>query len=238
MNRLSDSDMRQIVTRLPRDVVELLKTDPRLFVAGGFIRSVIAGEQVNDVDVWGCDDTTLDVAARLLKEQRSDARLHKSENAITVLSQGRLPIQFITRWTFRTLEEVVQSFDFTVCAAAIRYNRGTGLWQSACHESFYPDLAARRLNYCFPQRIEDCGGSMLRVIKYVRRGYNIQVLSLAGVISRLIGGVDNIQSLTDEAMRARVIGGKLREVDPLLVVDGIELVTEDEHASAPKGDEP
>lgn len=235
MNRLTDVDLRQIITRLPRDVVDLLKTDPRLFVAGGFIRSVIAGETVNDVDVWGPDATTLDVAARLLNEKRKDARLHKTDNAITVLSQGRIPVQFITRWGFIFLEEAVKSFDFTVCAAAVRFNQRTSLWESSCHESFYPDLAAKRLTYCFPQRVEDCGGSMLRVIKYVRRGYNIQVLSLAGVVSRLVGGIEHIEALTDEVLRARVIGGKLREVDPLLVIDGIELVEEDEHGQGAGG---
>ena len=95
---------------------------------------------------------------------------------------------------------------------------------------FYPDLAAHRLVYTFPKREEAVGGSILRVRKFLQRGYNIQAWSLAGVISRLLIAVekDSILAKNGEQGLTKVITGLLREVDPLVVVDGVEAVDEHE----------
>jgi hypothetical protein len=76
--------------------------------------------------------------------------------------------------------------------------------------------------------LEDAGGSMLRVRKFLQRGYSIQSVSLAGVISRLVGKLDLQNKSYGEKEIARIITGLLREVDPLTVVDGVELVDEHE----------
>ena len=67
---------------------------------------------------------------------------------------------------------------------------------------------------------------MLRVRKFLKRGYSIQAGSLAGVIARLVSSLD-FRGGYDEKDAAKVITGLLREVDPLRIVDGVELV--DEH---------
>src|SRR3546814_4873776 len=75
-----------------------------------------------------------------------------------------MTVQFITRWTFDNAADLVASFDFTVCQAAIWRNR-LGEWKSLISNSFYIDLAGRRLVYTAPEPQEEPGGSMLRVIK-------------------------------------------------------------------------
>lgn len=65
----------------------------------------------------------------------------------------------------------------------------------------------------------------MRVRKFLGRGYNIQATSLGAVVSRVVSKVTNIDSLT-EHRRGEVIAGLLHEVDPLLVVDGLEPVNE------------
>jgi len=59
---------------------------------------------------------------------------------------------------------------------------------------------------------------MLRVRKFLKRGYNIQVLALAGVMSRVYQAVKDESGVEVE----KVIAGLLREVDPLVVSDDIE----------------
>src|SRR5690606_22712894 len=143
---------------------------------------------------------------------------------------GRLPVQFITRWVFTDAKEVMQSFDFTVCQAVIFYDPTTKSFDSHASESFYPDLAARRLNYTSPYRNEDARGSLLRVIKYIRRGYSIQVKSLGAVCARLYSGLEpGSEAIVHEEKRSIVLAGLLREVDPPLVIDGVEISEEDEH---------
>jgi hypothetical protein len=129
----------------------------------------------------------------------------------------------------------MESFDFTIAMAGFWWNptgeeetyiensevktRPAGRWDSICDEHFYEDLAAKRLRYTCPQRNEDAGGSMLRVLKFYQRGYRIPLDSLGAVISRLVMGVDQNAIVdgaeeTIERQWAKVLTGLLREVDP------------------------
>lgn len=223
MNKLTDSDLRFVVARIPKDIRDLLIAQP-FFVAGGFIRETIAtaGVGAKDIDLFGPTKDSLVAQAAMLAQNRK-AKFHQTDNACTLIKSGRVPVQFITRWTFDNGEDLLKSFDFTVCQAAIWHD---GVWQSAVSPEFYPDLAARRLVYTNPVRDEEAGGSMMRVRKFLARGYNIQAASLGRVMARCVGKVRDFDGL-DEEMRGRVIAGLLQEVDPMLVVDGFEVVDED-----------
>lgn len=225
MAKLNPQDLQLIVMSLPKDVKKLLENNPaRIFLAGGSIRSRVAGEPVSDYDLWGQDKPSLGNFAELFAAKRG-VRVMATENAYTILSEGRTPVQFITRWVFQRPEECAESFDFTIASAAVWFEHG--LWQSYCHESFYQDLASKRLVYMMPARNEDAGGSLMRVQKFIRRGYSISPGNLAAVIARLTMRIScNSFSACDEEMRGRIILGLLREVDPLIVVDGCELLAE------------
>ena len=127
---------------------------------------------------------------------------------------GRIPVQFIHRWTYETPADLLPSFDFTVARAAIWYEEKG--WATLCDDRFYPDLAGKRLVYCSPARNEDAGGSILRVLKFYQKGYRIPLDSLAAVVTRLIGGVRDIGAVFErgEAEVARILTGLLHEVDP------------------------
>lgn len=235
MRSLTTTDLNFVVRRIPKDVRELLESTPRrLFLAGGFIRDTIAGLPVKDIDLLGDSKGLLHTAAHVLKTERAErgdhVRLHETDNAITLLAPPRAAVQFITRWTFDGAGTLLESLDFTVCQAAI-WSWG-GQWQSLCSEGFYPDLAARRLVYTFPAREEEAGGSLMRVRKFLGRGWNIQADSLGGVVARVAQKIDwekiesdgaRMQQMgTREERIAKVVAGLLREVDPLLVVDGLD----------------
>lgn len=233
MRSLTTTDLNFVVRRIPRDVRDLLETTPRqLFLAGGFIRDTIAGLPVKDLDLLGDSQTVLKAAANVLKGERSlhghDVKMHETDNAITLLAPPRVAVQFITRWTFDEAEALIRSLDFTVCQAAICSSGGQ--WQSMCSEAFYEDLAARRLVYTYPQREEEAGGSLMRVRKFLGRGWNIQADSLGGVVARVAMKVkweklpvdQNASDNTREKAVGTVVAGLLREVDPLLVVDGLD----------------
>lgn len=229
MHSLIDADLQFIVRRLPKDIQNLLtKHAGKLFVAGGFVRALIAGEDPNDIDIFGGDRDQLTYIAKEFAAARPGAKVHVTQNAVTVITPDRLPVQFITRWTFDNAEACAASFDFTVCQSVVW--RDGALWRSMCSDRFYIDLAARRLFYTEPMREEEAGGSMLRVLKYVRRGYTIQVTSLGAVIARLADKVDRNLSAPDSehggarVTTSRVIAGLLREVDPLIVVDGFDVI--------------
>jgi hypothetical protein len=230
LSELHKNDLRYVVTRLPRDIRDLLSQNPRkLFMGGGFVRATIACEMPGDIDLFGTDPVLLDAMAETLKSRRPGSRIYRSKNAITLITPDRLMVQFITRWTFDKGSDLVRSFDFTVCQAAVwRSGRGDNApWCSSIGDGFYRDLAGRRLVYTSPVRIEEAGGSLLRAIKYIKRGYSIQVDSLGRLVARLASSVRETAMVQTEDGMGLVFAGLLREVDPSLVVDGFELV--DDH---------
>ncbi len=227
---LNHQDINFVLRRLPRKLRELMKNPAwagKIFVGGGCIRSVIANEEVNDIDLFVPDKNLAAKLARDLvmaqfartmpvdtKQLESwfGSHIYLTANAIT-LRHFEPTIQIIHRWTFDKPEDVVKSFDFSVCCAAIGYRDSQ--WQGVACERFYVDLAARRLVYMFPKREEEPGGSMLRVLKYYQKGYRMPLDSLAGVIARISMGV-NWDKIGTEEQAATILTGLLRAVDPLV----------------------
>ena len=225
---LTKNDVHFVVCRLPKDIRELMMKYP-LFLGGGFIRATIAGEVPSDIDLFGPSVKELETWAFTLCESRGNGtRKINTGNAITLYNAPRLPVQFITRWVFPDAVGVAQSFDFTIAQAVIWYNLQSSTWLSYCANEYYSDLAARRLVYTRPQRNEDAGGSMLRVRKFLGRGYNIQPQALADVIARLMAAVHtNRVDMTREQDISPILEGLLRQVDPLTVIDGMVMPDND-----------
>lgn len=234
--KLTQSDLRNVVQHLPKDVRKHLSRNPnKLFVGGGFIRAIVAGEKPSDIDIFGDTKDRLNRVSNYLQNDRQGSKTHVTGNAITLLSENRMPLQFITRWLFETPQKLIESFDFTVCAGVVFYNNETKQWDSEIHNNFYPHLASRQLVYTFPVREEEAGGSMLRVMKYVKRGYNIQIDSLAGVMARVqVAAMKEVDHDTEQEY-TKVTKVLLREVDPLMVIDGLDVV--DDHETDLEKDE-
>jgi len=245
--QLNKYDLNWCVRRLPYAVRSILKKEP-VIVAGGYIRACILNEPINDVDLFVSDkEMAKEYALRMV--QREEKRLIITDNAITVKGM-KYPVQFITRWTYETPEQILSSFDFTICQAAFWWEPSKesvvntpvyaisdmalddkvkdrpGKWCSSVSESFYQDLSAKRLIYTNPIREEEAGGSMLRVLKYYQKGYRITIDSFAAVITRLAAGVDYDDRIIMDGKICpdqfhKVIRGLLHEVDPNIDPDHI-----------------
>ena len=207
---LRDEDRKWCLRRLPKVVIATMeKAGPSLVVAGGFIRSCIANEPVNDIDLFS---TSVDAAKAWASViAGGEYKVHETENAFTI--RMKMPVQIIHRWVFDEPEKVIPSFDFTIARSAIWHQASS--WMGLCDERFYCDLAAKRLVYCSPVRNEDAGGSLLRVLKFYQRGYRIPLDSMGAVIARLMKGVDLEQiNIHNEDDVAKIVTGLLHEVDP------------------------
>jgi hypothetical protein len=222
-------DLQWCLRRAPRQLlIAMKKHGESIIVAGGFIRSCVTNENINDIDCF-CPsrEKAREIAMELV--ENDEKRIHETPNALT-LRGFRTPIQIIHRWVFQSPELAILSFDFTIARAAFWWNpmmvsiprEPTG-WSSICGDSFYADLAEKRLIYCQPIRNEDAGGSILRVLKFYQRGYRIPLDSLGSVLARLVRGVDTLpdwdvdsEGRVDEPRLAKILTGLLREVDPNL----------------------
>lgn len=226
MIELQPHDLQWVLRILPRRVLELMKSEgPKVLVAGGFIRSSVVGERANDIDIF-CPSQAL--AKQWAEKLSGDRKVMETGNAYSVRKVSGHFVQFIHRWTYESPEVLLKSFDFTIACAAIWWD---GDWKSLADDRFYADLAAKRLVYLKPERNEDAGGSMLRVLKFYQRGFRIPLDSLGAVITRLVDAVDlqDVEVLeefegsstlrnckTTEQRWAKIITGLLREVDPAI----------------------
>jgi hypothetical protein len=222
---LEKSDLEWAVTRLPKALKELLMEDEwagRVFVGGGYLRAIVANEEISDVDLFTGSKETAELLAYKLAEKKED--VYATDNAFTVKGH-KLPIQIIHRWVFDDAEGVIDSFDFTVCAAAFYYAPSGGTWtegwKSYAHGRFYIDLAAKRLVYQQPKRNEDAGGSMLRILKYYQKGYRIPLDSLGKVMARMVKELRFDEIYRDDESEyedriATLLTAMLVEVDPAI----------------------
>lgn len=207
MSVLRDADVKWLLRKMPatlRSYAEL--AERKVFIAGGFIRAVIAGEVVNDVDVFTDSN---DSAQKIAMAIRGGETLVTTPNAITVRSTAPV-VQIITRWTFTKLSDCIESFDFTIARAGLTFSGGS--WGSFCDDNFYSDLAAKRLRYRAPDRMEDEAGSMLRMLKFYGRGYRAPLYDIAAVVARSVKGIEVAAS--SENARCEFVLGRLRVIDP------------------------
>lgn len=232
MKELTTRDMIWIRSRLPKRVADMMKEHKELVLAGGFIRSSIAGETVHDIDLFS---PTVDFArARSLELATTKEDVHTTKNAYTVTSM-KPTVQFVSRWTYDQPLALVESFDYTIACAAMWYD---GCWRSMCCDDYYSDLAAKRLVYLSPKRNEDAGGSTLRMLKFYQRGYRTPVNSLGAVVARLLSGIkiEKLPGPENEEVYATVITGLLNEVDPLFDPDHIAHFPKDEDGTSDSND--
>lgn len=192
---LNKYDLQWCVRRLPNVLRKLIKKE-EITVAGGYIRSCILNERINDIDLF-IPYAKLGRELALYLVNDNEKKIIETDNALTIKIAKR-KIQFITRWVYEQPKDVLSSFDFTICQASFWWNHYCHKWQSECSDQFYPDLAAKRLIYTNPIREEPPGGSMLRILKYYQRGYRITLPSLSDVITRLFSGVDLTRGFYDE----------------------------------------
>lgn len=134
--------------------------DYNFFIAGGCIRDYFMfGYTKSDIDVFFKNQEDYDKMDNYLtgKDIISDTKNAK------MIKYGKYKIHLIKRF-FNSAQEGIDNFDYTVCCAAIEKG------QLITHESFFIDLASRRLvinKLLYPL------SSMERMQKYFKKGFTI-----------------------------------------------------------------
>jgi hypothetical protein len=229
--KLVPHDLSWCVRRLYDPVRELLQKNPgSVFLAGGYIRSCIAREPIADVDLFVSATTDVKGKVReLVGTSEPGDLISYTENAATIHWKPR--VQIIHRWTFESATDGIERFDFTIARAAIWFDGQA--WQSVCDESYYSDLAAKRIVYCAPKRDEEPGGSLLRLLKFYRRGYTAPLDTIGAILARIAHNVD----VVDEVRMAGEFTRLLREVDPEVAARSAKLPDAPALAASPIDDE-
>src|SRR5213595_3177375 len=101
MTELTYHDLQFALLRCPKPLLEVIK-EPRwagkIFVGGGFLRSIVAGEPVNDIDIFVTSKDDAEVLANQLVAE-TDGKIWRTDNARTLLD-FKPALQIIHRWFF------------------------------------------------------------------------------------------------------------------------------------------
>lgn len=170
---LSNTLVGKVLDMVPEQIIPILKASP-IWLAGGCIRAVLNSEPINDFDLFAFNGIVAEEFVTYLGRRN----LTKTKNAYT-LKQFNPAVQLIHREFFTTSEEVLKSFDFTICKAAIWWKGGE--WASLADENFEPDTKEKVLRYCEPgnNRAPD---SLVRALKFTEKGYSLLPSSLAKLV--------------------------------------------------------
>ena len=187
---LPEPHVADVVAALPSVVHDFIVRYHDIWLAGGFVRDVVAGDMPSDIDLWSNDADALRRMARIFAADfaaQAAARTHITKQAVTVhLASVSHPVQFITRWVYPTPQQLVMSFDYTMCQAAVWYDHDSGRWRGVCHPRFVEHAVHHHLCYTAPERDEEPAGSLARLLKFTRRGHTTSADTVAKVIGRAL----------------------------------------------------
>jgi hypothetical protein len=238
MTHLKPSHLDLVVRALPEPVRDLLQ-NRRVYLAGGFIRHLVAREQgKTDIDLFGlgfgeANEVAVNMAVTYANDRGVGMDVYDTLNAISLIpveNDDEYPVQFVHRWPLDTTEKIIEHFDFTICAAVVWWDDLNRTWRSQVHKDFYADLDQQKLGYIGS---DEPGGSLLRALKYSRRGYFMRADSVAAIVEDLVAQRDLAEA--DDLTGPVAILTLLREVDPLpndqpetKVRTGTTILTEDQ----------
>lgn len=220
---LVGEDLRKVVFALPEEIQKMMRKHPgQVVVAGGFIRALVANEDINDIDVF------IDTETNCKKWADDEDLDYESREKHLYLEgeEGEPEIQIIWRYPFKQPVEIPDSFDYTVCKAAVWFsngdkNRPPG-FVGTCHKNFYRDIARRMLVYETNRDTERLE-SIPRLIKYIAYGYAIEPKSLAEVVSRTVvnlkldAGFEGLQKQLEEAYKPMGHNDEWQELNKVYV---------------------
>ena len=159
--------------------------DDRPFILAG---GALCGDAVHDFDLYPAPDAPYDIA-QLVRKLSDDKSLHASpvcttKNALTVLLDGGQTVQFCT-YCKPSTAQLVQSFDFSHVQVGARF-AGHGAMPTA-DDVFYTDAfvlanVTRSTEYTgseYPL------GSIVRTLKYYKRGKLTRATAARGIIKML-----------------------------------------------------
>jgi hypothetical protein len=172
---LRKRDIDKVVAALPPSVRALLETRP-LFLAGGFVRDVIAGRKPSDIDLFGPRAELEEAFDHVTWGTAGEVKLAKNTQTWMV---KELPVQFVIGFPAYQPETLLDRFNFTVNKAVIWFERhlwGSGEWRSQCSPDFYADLAARKLVPC--KGLTNPAISLIKMAKHLGDGWTIDTKDL------------------------------------------------------------
>jgi hypothetical protein len=166
-------ETKLLLDNLSSDLYSKLKFS-KAFVAGGALTSVFSRNEINDYDLYFKDKDGLEEMINYFEDE-DYTKENESFNAVTYKNNDNV-FQLIKLNEFTNVPEVViDKFDFTINQVAYDFE----VDKFFIVDTFLKDLAARQL--VFNNKTPYPIATLIRVEKYLNKGFNINPLELGKI---------------------------------------------------------
>lgn len=199
-----------LVKGLPEEL-RLLIEKYNVIIAGGALTSIFAGTEIKDYDLYPPNKCVYNEFIKELVDKikthtnRTDYKIIcSSPNAVTYKFAGKV-VQVIKKYcdigslvytANLTVEEVVETFDFTTCMCALDLNSKIFVM----HKNFIQDTCRRSLIFNSNTVYPIC--SLYRVTKYIRKGFTIS----GGELIKLALSINNLEMNSYQDLKEQLLG--------------------------------
>jgi len=187
-----------ILGKVPAPVLDVLMAIPGSMIAGGALRDWGLGLEPKDIDLFADSKITAD---RLILElvTRGFQTTYRSPRADTLQWMGEVVQVIFAPTRMGSPHEVISTFDFRCCQAALYYNDGR--WWLYSHDEFGYTSLTRTLVYASPRtEVTDPVQSIARAFRFVERGWTLPPRQLAIMLDAYRLDPGEIEDLADRCM--------------------------------------
>lgn len=206
---------------LPKCVRDALIAFPNdLILAGGFLRTVSCGERpYSDHDLFltesgkKFESHVVSFLGQQVPLGEPAPTWHVTPRAVTARING-VVVQLVLGWNPKDPMDLIRQFDLTTSKAALWYAESNKhAIRGVCSQSFLRDISQRAIVY---EIGADPVSSIIRITKFLRRGFTISSRALADYIAACceqIGSSGSVLDTQRKILRAIV----LRDPSPEMV---------------------
>jgi hypothetical protein len=194
----------ECVAPLPAHLNERMREHGKeIILAGGFIRDTLIGVTPKDVDIF-CAKARADKFIGHYEAPNTGNQIAKPGKSSYSAYIGQTKYQFIYRFKFDSPEALLNQFDYSICRAAIWYDRQGKEWTGISWHSWATDAASKHLVFLDHEPEQE---AILRLLELTKRGYTIGELSLARALTGFVGAMPAASTLDLEAFEAELVAG-------------------------------
>jgi hypothetical protein len=170
----------------------------RGFIAGGCFRNIFNNEPIKDIDIFFEKECHMEVAREIFKNSSEYKLAYETANAIAFEDiETRLIIELVKK-RFGKPEDILKSFDFTICQFALYYEDDefgfSDTYKVWFHEKYFEHLHLKKLVMeCIPQNPVS---TFDRLFRYTKYGYKVS-RELKGQIINELRNSTELEGLTE-----------------------------------------
>jgi len=168
---------------LPELIMDLI--DNEVILAGGVFRAYLNGEKIQDYDVFFLNKDKIEKVKNKLLNKKFKIIFQCPQGNFTSLRKKNIKIQLITEKIFNNIEEILDSFDFTITQFA---TEGYNLFTT---KQALKDTRNKKIRF---NKITYPSATLGRFYKYIKKGYHLDQIAKNDFINRV---VNNQQDFLD-----------------------------------------